>query len=258
MTFRPESYAMRGIAGEVTQALEAGRIVLAFQPVVDARATGRVAFHEALLRLVRRDGSVAMAGGFLPLVEATALGRALDRHALDLALEALAATPDLRLSVNISPLTVGDALWDWTLEAAFDRDPTVTDRLIVEITESAVAPDPGAVATFVRQVQATGASVALDDFGAGAPSLRNLRDLRFDVLKIDRAFSQGIDRDPDNRACVQAIAGLGRHFEALVVAEGVETTAAAETLIGLGVDALQGHHFGQPRLATDPVARLRA
>lgn len=247
-----------GLAAEVSAAIDERRLVLALQPVVNARRPDRVAFHEGLVRMIRRDGSVLAAGGFVPAVEALPVGRELDCAALELALEALEARDDLRLSVNVSALTLGDALWEWTLDAAAERDPTVTERLIVEVTESAAAADPEQVAAFARRVRRLGVALAVDDFGAGYTALRHLRDIRFDIVKIDGGFSRAIDRDPDNRAVVAAIAGLARHFDALVVAEQVETEAEAAALAAQGVDALQGYHFGRPALPDRPPQRLRA
>lgn len=240
----------------VSDALTAGRVALARQPVVQARAPEKLAFCEGLIRLRDRTGRALSPGAFIAAIDGSATGAALDRTALGLALDALARDPSLRLSVNLSPANIVDTGWARCLAAAIDRDPTLAERLIVEITEQAVPAAPEAVAAFVNRWQASGVAFALDDFGAGATAFRHLRDIRFDIIKIDRRFGRDIDRDPDNRALVKAMAGLARHFESLLVVEGVESAAAAACLIDLGADALQGFHFGHPTVMASTDAQV--
>lgn len=252
----------QGVIDLVAQALAAGRVQLAFQPVVMARATGSIAFHEALIRVIDPSGRVVPAGFFIEAVEDLPLGRQLDAEALRLGLLALQDAPDLRLSVNLSAKSLHDAGWWDVLEAGLVTDPTLAERLILEITERAVMQAPIRTQERVSELQARGISVALDDFGAGQTAFRHLRDFRFDVVKIDGSFCRDIATDPDNRALVTALVGLGQHFEMMIVAEHVSCGSDAAVLAGLGIDCLQGFHFGRPMLKTpktdqDP-ARLLA
>ena len=242
----------------VARALEEGRVALALQPVVQARATDRPAFHEGLIRIIGRTGAVFSAGTFIDAVEPTPVGRSLDRAALRLALAELSAAPDLRLAVNLSPLSIGDTEWSAILEAAIRSDPTLAERLIVEITERAIAFDLAAMRAFLDHWRANGVAFALDDFGAGSTAYRHLRDFRFDIIKIDGQFSRDIHRDPDNQAFMRTLLPLARHFDALTVAEAVESAAEARFLTGLGIDALQGYHFGAPRIGRSADGRPAA
>jgi EAL domain-containing protein (putative c-di-GMP-specific phosphodiesterase class I) len=90
--------------------------------------------------------------------------------------------------------------------------------------------------------------LALDDFGAGHTAFRHLRDWRFDIIKVAGCFARGVDRCGDNQVLFRTLAGLARHFDALVVAEGVETAAEAAWLHAAGLDALQGYHVARPTL----------
>lgn len=236
----------------VTRAIAHGRIALALQPVVLARAPERIAFHEALVRLIGDDGQVICAGAFIDAVEPTSAGRLLDRAALRLAIAELAATPDLRLAVNLSPLGIGDRDWSAILTAAVARHPTLAERLIVEITERGLGADPAAMRAFLDHWRAQGVAFALDDFGAGSTAYRQLRDFRFDIVKLDGSFSRAVDRDLDQQAFLRTLIPLARHFEAMTVAEAVEGPAEAAFLAGLGIDALQGHHFGAPQIGLRP------
>ncbi len=236
----------------VAQALVQGRIVFHFQPVVRADNPRMPAFFEMLVRMRTPDGQVLPAGAFMPSVEDGPLGRAIDRLALVTALKALAANPGLRLSVNMSPLTMGDEDWLAILAAAARSGSGVCGRLILEITETAAMVDAGQTIDFMDHVRTSGCAFALDDFGAGATGFRYFRDFRFDIVKIDGAFARDVAASPDSQVLVECLAGVARHFEMMTVAEHVETEADAAWLRAAGIDALQGYLFGRP----SPVAEL--
>jgi EAL domain-containing protein (putative c-di-GMP-specific phosphodiesterase class I) len=229
----------------VAQALAQGRLEFHYQPVVQARHPRRPAFFEMLARLRLPDGRVLPAGGFLPAVEDGPLGRAIDRLALAQALRALAADPGLRVSVNMSPRSMGDEEWLGILAAAA-RGSRVCGRLILEITEDAAVEDAGQTADFMDHVRATGVAFALDDFGAGATGFKHFRDFRFDMVKIDGAFVQGVAEARDAQVLVECLAAVARHFEMVTVAERVESAADADWLRGLGIDCFQGYLYGRP------------
>jgi EAL domain-containing protein (putative c-di-GMP-specific phosphodiesterase class I) len=236
------------ILGMVRRALDRRDVLLAFQPVVDARATGRVAFHEGLLRVMDDTGRIIPAREFIAACERTETGRVLDCVALEAGLAALADTPSLRLSINMSARSIGYARWMRVFEAGIARDPTVAERLIIEITESSAILLPEITLAFMSDLQAKGVSFALDDFGAGYTSFRYLRDLDFDILKIAGEYCNSIAASPDNRVLCEALVGLAAHFDMFTVAEGVERMEDAEILTAIGLDCLQGHAFGTPVL----------
>ncbi|MCA8884078.1 MAG: EAL domain-containing protein [Rhodobacteraceae bacterium] len=230
---------------EVAAALRENRIELAFQPVMQARDMAQVAFHEVLMRLRRRDGSILNAGAFLPQIERTALGRALDRRVLRLGLDFLAANPQMRLAINASPPSLKDPAWLSQLQRHLRDDPCMAERLILEITESAVLNLPD-IGPCLKQLHRMGLSLALDDFGAGATSFGHFRDFRFDILKIDGRYSRQVERDGDHQILFDALLSIARHFDMLTVAEAVETHASAAYLASIGVDCLQGYALGRP------------
>lgn len=230
----------------VAQAIVQGRIGFHFQPVVQARNPGFPAFFEMLARMRTADGRMLTAGSFLPAVEAGPIGRAIDRLALAHALKALAANPALRLSVNMSPLSMGDEEWLAILAAAARGGSGVCGRLILEITEDAAMADVAQTVDFMDHVRRTGCAFALDDFGAGATGFRYFRDFRFDMVKIDGAFVRGVSEGRDAQVLVEALTGVARHFEMMTVAEQVETEADAAWLRGKGIDCLQGYLYGRP------------
>jgi EAL domain-containing protein (putative c-di-GMP-specific phosphodiesterase class I) len=236
----------------VAKALAQGRIGFHYQPVVRADDPRRPAFFEMLARMTMPDGSLVSAGEFLPLVEEGALGRAIDRLALAHALKTLVADPGLRLSVNMSPRSMGDADWLAILAAADRGGSGVCGRLILEITEDAAMEDCAQTIDFMNHVRSTGCAFALDDFGAGATGFRHFRDFRFDMVKIDGAFVQGVHKARDSQVLVECLRAVAQHFEMFTVAERVEDPADADWLRGIGVDCFQGYLYGRPA----PVAEL--
>jgi EAL domain-containing protein (putative c-di-GMP-specific phosphodiesterase class I) len=233
----------------VGEALRRRRVRLAYQPVLPASDPARPVFYEGLARILDGTGRAIPARDFVGAIEAHETGRILDSVALELGLGALAVNPGLRLSINMSARSIGYPRWLRTLEAALTVDPSIGERLILEITESSAMLIPDIVAVFMTDLQARGIRFALDDFGQGFTSFRYLRDFDFDILKIDGQFINGIARDPDNQVLTRALVSVAGHFGMLTVAEAVESAADAEWLRAAGVDCLQGFHFAAPSLA---------
>ncbi|MEM8959148.1 MAG: EAL domain-containing protein [Pseudomonadota bacterium] len=236
----------------VSDALRDGRVTLALQPVVMAEGDRRPAFYEGLIRLIDRTGRAVPAARFIDTVESHDLGREIDREALRLGIAELHADPAMRLSVNLSPRSIGCPAWMEVLEQGLEQDPTLGERLILEITERSAMEIPAEVQAFMATLQLRGIAFALDDFGAGQTSFRHLRDFAFDIVKIDGQFSREIASDPDNQALIRALVDLSRHFEMFTVAEHVASAEDADSLAELGIDCLQGYHFGAPTLSTLP------
>jgi EAL domain-containing protein (putative c-di-GMP-specific phosphodiesterase class I) len=230
----------------VRRALAEGRTMLAWQPVVEAANPGTIAFHEGLIRVLDEGGRVIPARDFMAAAETSEAGRLLDCASLDHGLRALAAAPDLRLSINMSARSIGYPRWRRLLDSALSDDPALGVRLILEITECSTMLVPEIVGSFMADLQRRGVAFALDDFGAGFTSFRYLRDFYFDIVKIDGQFIRGVADSPDDQILTQAMVGIARQFDMFVVAESVETAADAAWLAAAGVDCLQGYFFGAP------------
>lgn len=232
------------VADNVISALNEDRVALAFQPVVRAD-TGAVAFHEALLRLRLPDGTISSTADIVPVAEKAGLMQAIDVRVMSLALDRLAATPDLQVSVNCSLDSVLDPEWADRLGAAVARQPDIAGRLIVEITETSPVEDYDAMRAAIAACKRLGVRVAMDDFGAGHTSFRNLRDLDFDIVKIDGAFVRNIATSADDRFFVKTLIELARHLSLEIVAEWVQDAETARILREMGVHYLQGVFFGE-------------
>lgn len=230
----------------VADALRHREVLLAFQPIVASNNPQRVAFYEGLIRVLDATGRVIPARDFIGAVEETETGRILDCVALELGLRTLAREPGLRLSINMSARSIGYPRWTRTLKRGLQHDPTVAERLILEITERSAMTVPELVVSFMSDLQRKGITFALDDFGAGYTSFRYLRDFYFDMLKIDGQFTQGIHHDADNQVLVKALLSIARQFDMFTVAENVENQRDALWLSQSGVDCQQGYFHGAP------------
>lgn len=230
----------------VADALERKRAFLAFQPIVQSRRPEQPAFWEGLIRIQDATGRIIPAREFMHAVEDQELGREIDCLALEIGMNTLAHVPSLRLSVNMSALSIGCERWIHALNRGLAMDATVGERLILEITESSAMLMPTTVTDFMRDLQQRGLSFALDDFGSGYTSFRYLRDFDFDVLKISGDYIRGIAGNPDNQVLAQALIDIGRHFNMFTVAESVEQEHDAAWLVDHGVDCMQGFYFSAP------------
>jgi EAL domain-containing protein (putative c-di-GMP-specific phosphodiesterase class I) len=239
----------RGTLDLVEQAISRKGVLLAYQPVMEANRPKKVAFHEALIRVLDKNGRIIPAREFIETVESRELGRKLDCLALELGLQTLRNNPNVRLSINLSARSMGYPPWMDTLCAGIEGDRNVAERLILEVTEESAMMMPDLVTVFMRDLQSEGICFALDDFGAGMTSFRHLRDFYFDILKIDGQFIRNISKSTDDQVLTEAMVAIARQFDMFTVAECVETAQDAEYLRAIGVDCLQGYYFGAPTTA---------
>jgi diguanylate cyclase (GGDEF)-like protein len=228
---------------EIISALNERRIALAYEPVVEAKSR-TVAFYECLMRIYRTDGGIAHANEIIPVAERIGLVRMLDHRVLELVVNELAAAPTLCASVNVSPASAVDPDWWAGLGALLRANKNTAERLIIEITETAAIQDIDDARSFVSRVKDLGCRIAIDDFGAGHTSFRNLRKLGVDIVKIDGAFVHNMIKSSDDRAFVHTMIDLSRRLGLKTVAEWVQNEQTATLLSEWGCDYLQGALIG--------------
>jgi diguanylate cyclase (GGDEF)-like protein len=231
------------VTDEIVTALNERRIAMAFEPVVDARSRD-TAFYECLVRMEQDDGQVLLAPDIVPIAEKLGLIRLVDHRVLELVVAELAGSANVQLSLNISPDTTMDPDWWASIESLMRAHPGVAERLVVEITETVAIQDIDGLRGFVTRLKNFGSRIAIDDFGAGYTSFRNLRKLGVDIVKIDGAFVQNIARSADDRAFVQTLIDLARRLEIKTVAEWVQDDESAAMLRDWGCDYIQGRLTG--------------
>ncbi len=232
---------------KIITALNERRIVLAFEPIVETSSRAP-AFYECLMRIRRADGTIVPASAVIPIAEQLGLVRLIDHRVIELATAELAAAPALRASLNVSPDSLVDPDWWSALGAQLRANPGVAQRMTLEVTETTAIQNIDETAGFVSRAKDLGCRIAIDDFGAGYTSFRNLRRLGVDMIKIDGAFVQNLPRSQDDRAFVRTLIDLGRSLGLTTVAEWVQDEAGAEVLAEWGCDYLQGALIGRASL----------
>jgi diguanylate cyclase (GGDEF)-like protein len=241
------------LLGELRDGLASDELVLHYQPKAEI-ATGAVRGVEALVRWVHPRRGLLMPADFLPLADHSGLGRSLTAFVLDRALEEIGERRrdgfDLSVAVNLGPADLLDLGLPMDVDQLLKRRSFPPSCLRLEVSEDVVMADPERTLEVLAGLRAIGVATALDDFGAGHVSLGHLRQLDLDELKIDRSFVMRLADDARDAAIVHATVDLGRRLGMRVVAEGVETSEAWDTLAGLQCDEAQGFFLGRPMTAT--------
>ena len=235
----------------VSSALQDRRMRLAFQPAVYAADPTVIGFFEGFIRLLNLRDQVIPARDFMAAVEQQQLGREIDCAALQLGLMAMQRNPQIRVSINMSARSVGYRPWVEILRRALQESPKMGANLILEINEASALQVPDVLKPFMADMREHGIVFALDDFGAGMTSLRLLRDLGFEIAKIDGSLVKNVDRIPEGQAVCRAAIALAEELGMYVVAEAVETEGEAKWLREAGVGCLQGYLFGPPTVTPD-------
>lgn len=243
----PETRAKRSSNRESTDtvltALNDRRIELAFQPIVRS-GSGEVAMHEALVRMTSPEGELMGAGTIVPVAERLGFLHLIDHRVMELALETLRRRRDIQLTVNVGVDTALHPDWMAAFRAHLAIDKSVAQRLVVEITETSLIEDVQGAQRLIEAIKDCGARVAIDDFGAGHTSFRNMRLLPIDILKIDGTFIKNLARSEDDRFFVQTLLQLARHLRIETVAEWVQDEETANLLTSWRVEYLQGDFVG--------------
>lgn len=252
-------HARVGWEQRVRRALSGHGFQLLLQPIVDlAGPEPHVIGHEALLRLADEHGDLAPPIAFLPIAERLGLMPRIDRWVLARAIGELAAHPDLRLAVNLSPQGLADpGLADHVAEL-LSRDGVRAERLTIEVTETAALADLSTARSTATELDALGCAIAIDDFGSGYATLSSLRVLPARTVKIDADFVRGCAASDRDRQLVRAMVDLATRLGLDTVAEGVEDAETAQLMRRLGVTRAQGYHFGRPAPVEHWVRQARA
>jgi EAL domain-containing protein (putative c-di-GMP-specific phosphodiesterase class I) len=201
--------------------------------------------HEALLRMTDGDGELVAAGHLIPVAEKLGLVRLIDRAVAQMTISSLHNYPQAQLSMNVSGSTATDPRWFNQLTEIIAANQSVASRLTVEITETIALGDLKETFSFVEALRNIGCSVAIDDFGAGFTSFRNLRDLPVNIVKLDGSFCRGLKHNAANQYLVRTLIDLTHKFDLKVIAEWVETSEDAEILKDCNIDLMQGKLFGE-------------
>jgi diguanylate cyclase (GGDEF)-like protein/PAS domain S-box-containing protein len=238
---------------------------LVYQPVVDV-ADGRVVAVEALARWTRPDGTAVAPAAFIPVAEATGVVVPLGRWVLRAACAEVAAwrarggpAAGVRLTVNVSGRQLADCdALARDVAAALAESGLPANALTLEMTESVLMQRTDETLERLAALKALGVRLAIDDFGTGYSSLAYLQRFPVDVLKLDKAFVDGVADEEGDRAIARTVIALGRALGLETVAEGIEREAQRAALAALGCAYAQGYLFARPLEAAAAAAYVGA
>jgi len=233
---------------DILTALDQNHFALWLQPQVDLH-TGKIKSAEALLRMRQADGSWELPEGLIDRIENCGLIVTVGQWVLEESCRLLSVWQSrgmmMPLSVNLSALQLMHPNMVPELLALITRYRIQPDTLILEVTESRRIDDPNEAVAILRPLRNAGVRIALDDFGMGYAGLRQLQHMKalpVNVLKIDKAFVEGL---PDDSSMVEAIIQMAHSLKLEIIAEGVETEAQRSWLANAGVECGQGFLFAR-------------
>jgi len=232
---------------DLQSALDNNELELRYQPIVDPRS-GRTICCEALLRWQHPTLGEIPPSVFVPIAEGTGLISRIGAWVLATACaEAIHWASDIKVAVNLSPLQFkqGNDIVDIVAEA-LQSSGLNPSRLELEITETVLIEDTEQTLAILEVLRELGIGISLDDFGTGFASLAYLNDFPFSKIKIDRKFTQNVERSVRTAAILKGIAQTAKDLQIELVAEGVEKRYQLDYMRGLGINAIQGYLFSRP------------
>jgi diguanylate cyclase (GGDEF)-like protein len=233
----------------IRDALTHDRLSLHTQPI-RSLASGGIERYELLLRMTGENGELLPAASFIEAAERSGMVQELDRWVVVRALELLASREregsPVSLHVNLSGASVADLSVLEFIERRLDEGEADPARCTFEITETARVHDYEAAGGFADRLTEFGCQVAIDDYGAGFGPFHYLKQIPFDLIKIDGSFIRDMPNSDADQLTVQAIVQIARGLGKTTIAEFVQDDVTAKMLHEYGVDMAQGYHLGRP------------
>ncbi len=248
------------LKSELREAIQSGQLTLYYQPQIDHRSL-RVIGVEALVRWNHPQRGFLGPDSFIPLAEEAGLIGPLTHWVLRTALAQRVILQrsgyELDMAVNLSARNLQDTDLPASIQALLAETGVAAKHLTLEITESAVMSNTSDALSILTELDRMGVTLAIDDFGTGYSSLAYLKRLPVDKLKIDKSFVLDMETNDNDAVIVRSTIDLAHNLGLKVIAEGVETQDAWDTLEVLGCDCSQGYLMGRPMPADTLVGWLR-
>lgn len=259
---RRRAMARLEILTGLRRAIEAGQLVLHYQPVVSLRERRIIGF-ESLVRWQHPERGLLGPGEFIPAAEESDLILDVGRWVLREACRQMAEwerryspQPRLTVGVNLSARQIQDSRLAEEAGRIVEETGLRASRLRLEITESSLVSDGERVVATLEALRRMGIGLVIDDFGTGYSSLSYLQHLPFSALKIDRSFVRELGIAESSTDIIRTILDLGRSLRLKVIAEGVESAEQVTALAALGCDLVQGYYFARPGSAEETEPRI--
>jgi EAL domain-containing protein (putative c-di-GMP-specific phosphodiesterase class I) len=243
------------LATELRQALARNEFQLVFQPSIELR-TGRIVAVEALLRWQHPERGEVLPGEFIPVAESLGLIRRIDEWVMQATcaqIQAwdLAGVPPIRVAINVSARWFGHPAFVDGVSRTLQSRQLSAQRLLLEITESAMLRLGDDTERTMRTLHALGIEVAIDDFGTGYSSMSYLKLPAVAYLKIDRSFVTGLPGNANDAAITEAMLAMSKSLGLTTIAEGIETEAQHDFLLRAGCVEGQGYLYSYPLQANE-------
>lgn len=235
--------------GELRRALEGDQLFLQYQPKLDV-SSGMIVGLEGLVRWRHPTRGNVPPSEFVPFAEQSGFVREITqwvvargaRFSHKLAAEGL----DICVAVNVSAHDIESPAFAQAITEIIRHEQPAPGRLCLEITESGLVSETDNAVANLRAISALGVRLAVDDFGTGYATLKQLQNLPVHELKIDRSFVSGMQENRGNQTIVRSTIDLGKQLGLRVVAEGVETVEELRSLATMGCDEVQGYYVAKP------------
>ena len=253
---RLEAERRHQLTVELREALQNGEFELYYQPIIRLDNDGLSGF-EALIRWRHPERGLIAPMEFIPVAEETGMIVPIGEWVLREACRTASQWPShLKMAVNLSVYQFRHTGLLATVVSVLDETGLRPERLEIEITESVLLSEVEQSLHLLRALKELGIRIAIDDFGTGYSSLSYLRSFAFDKIKLDRSFVAGIETDPGNLAIVRAVVGIASGFNAMTLAEGIETEEQLGKLRAEGYSEVQGFLLGRPMPRQDAEALI--
>lgn len=236
------------LAADLRHALERDEMQTLFQPQVHS-GTEEIVGFECLLRWHHSNRGLISPGVFIPIAEESGLITELTQFVLATALYSLSKHRALgsgpRLSINISSRDIRDDRFPNMVEKYLRTYRVPPERLELELTENIIFREMDSARSRLESLKRLGVRIAVDDFGSGFSTLKQIAEFPIDTLKIDRSFILGLDTNPQHQAVIAGIMEMAARLGIDIVAEGVETEEQIDLLDDLGVRLIQGWYYSK-------------
>jgi len=241
------SHRLFALDGLLREAIRNGDLKLAYQPITNV-ASGNVVAAEALLRWEHAEQGLISPAVFVPAAESSGLMAEIGDFVIETACRQLgdwiaAGMEPIRIAVNLSLCQLLRSDVVKTVDDALDKNGLTPELLELELSERGVLNRNPEVVDVVRRLKALGVRISIDDFGTGNAAISYLKDLPIDVIKIDRSYVSGAERNSRDEAIASGMVALAQRLDATVIAEGVETREQLDMLREWGSQEYQGFYF---------------
>lgn len=251
----------QSITSNMLEALDNNQFILYYQPQYN-HVTGKIVGAEALVRWVHPDLGFISPAKFIPVFEKNNFITTLDMYVFEQACKFIRkcmnqGIPVVPISTNFSRYDVIEEDFVERLEYYRSLYNVPIDKIRVEITETAVVEGSDYISSVVNELQQHGYVVEMDDFGSGYSSLNVLKDIDFDIIKLDMRFMSNKERNDRGSEILSSVVGMSAKLNMAIIAEGVETEQQADFLRDIGCEIIQGFYYSKPISEDEFLVKLK-